>query len=199
MYRRGRFMNDSIIVRTEKDYKVSKWSGGDTTELYLYPENGDYRSGNFQLRISSATVEADRSEFTSLPGVDRYLMIFQGHLDMIHGEKEKVSLEPYEVDHFDGGVPTVSYGKVVDFNLMLKNGARGRMEALCLETGQEWKVTPEKDENFLAIYVREGLVLIGDVELGPHELGVIRQWNTKAEIKVAARKQSRLGICRAGL
>lgn len=192
-------MNDTIIVRTEKDYKVSKWSGGDTTELYLYPENGDYRSGNFQLRISSATVEADRSEFTSLPGVDRYLMIFQGHLDMIHGEKEKVSLEPYEVDHFDGGVPTVSYGKVVDFNLMLKNGARGRMEALCLEIGQEWKVTPEKDENFLAIYVREGLVLIGDVELGPHELGVIRQWNTKAEIKVAARKQSRLGICRAGL
>lgn len=192
-------MNDSMIVRTEKDYKVSKWSGGDTTELYLYPEDGDYKSGNFQLRISSATVEVDRSEFTSLPGVDRYLMIFQGHLDMIHGEKEKISLEPYEVDHFDGGVPTVSYGKVVDFNLMLKNGARGRMEALCLETGQEWKVTPEKDENFLAIYVREGLVLIGDVELGPHELGVIRQWNTKAEIKVAARKQSRLGICRAGL
>ncbi len=192
-------MNDSMIVRTEKDYKVSKWSGGDTTELYLYPEDGDYKSGNFQLRISSATVEVDRSEFTSLPGVDRYLMIFQGHLDMIHGEKEKVSLEPYEVDHFDGGVPTVSYGKVVDFNLMLKNGARGRMEALCLEIGQEWKVTPEKDENFLAIYVREGSVLIGDVELGPHELGVIRQWNTKAEIKVAARKQSRLGICRAGL
>ena len=116
-----------------------------------------------------------------------------------NGAKEKVSLEPYEVDHFDGGVPTVSYGKVVDFNLMLKNGARGRMEALCLEIGQEWKVTPEKDENFLAIYVREGSVLIGDVELGPHELGVIRQWNTKAEIKVAARKQSRLGICRAGL
>lgn len=192
-------MNGKILVRSEKDYKVSRWSGGDTTELYLYPENGDYRSGNFQLRISSATVEANRSEFTSLPGVDRYLMIFQGHLDMIHGEKEKVSLEPYEVDHFDGGVPTVSYGKVVDFNLMLKNGARGRMEALCLEIGQEWKVTPEKDENFLAIYVREGLVLIGDVELGPHELGVIRQWNTKAEIKVAARKQSRLGICRAGL
>ena len=135
-------MNDSIIVRTEKDYKVSKWSGGDTTELYLYPEDGDYKSGNFQLRISSATVEADRSEFTSLPGVDRYLMIFQGHLDMIHGEKEKISLEPYEVDHFDGGVPTVSYGKVVDFNLMLKNVAKGKMEALCLEKGKESKIQP---------------------------------------------------------
>lgn len=192
-------MNDSIIVRTEKDYKVSKWSGGDTTELYLYPENGDYRSGNFQLRISSATVEADRSEFTSLPGVDRYLMIFQGHLDMIHGEKEKVSLEPYEVDHFDGGVPTVSYGKVVDFNLMLKNGARGRMEALCLEAGQEWKVTPEKDENFLAVYVSEGAVLIEDIVLGVHELGVIKKWDTKAGNRVVAHKRSRLGICRAKL
>ena len=192
-------MNGKILVRSEKDYKVSRWSGGDTTELYLYPENGDYRSGNFQLRISSATVEADRSEFTSLPGVDRYLMIFQGHLDMIHGEKEKVSLEPYEVDHFDGGVPTVSYGKVVDFNLMLKNGARGRMEALCLESGQEWKIVPEKDENFLAIYVRKGEILIGDVVLGPHELGVIKQWNTKEGIRVAARSQSRLGICRAEL
>ena len=30
-------MKNNIIVRTEKDYKVSKWSGGDTTELYLYP------------------------------------------------------------------------------------------------------------------------------------------------------------------
>ena len=173
-------MNDSIIVRTEKDYKVSKWSGGDTTELYLYPENGDYRSGNFQLRISSATVEADRSEFTSLPGVDRYLMIFQGHLDMIHGEKEKVSLEP-------------------DFNLMLKNGARGRMEALCLEAGQEWKVTPEKDENFLAVYVSEGAVLIEDIVLGVHELGVIKKWDTKAGNRVVAHKRSRLGICRAKL
>ena len=192
-------MGEKMIVRTEKDYKVSRWSGGDTTELYLYPEDGDYKSGNFQLRISSATVEADRSEFTSLPGVERYLMIFQGHLDMVHGEEKKVSLEPYEVDHFDGGVPTVSYGKVIDFNLMLKNGARGRMEALCLESGQEWKIVPEKDENFLAIYVRKGEILIGDVVLGPHELGVIKQWNTKEGIKVAARSQSRLGICRAEL
>ena len=73
------------------------------------------------------------------------------------------------------------------------------MEALCLESGQEWKIVPEKDENFLAIYVRKGEILIGDVVLGPHELGVIKQWNTKEGIRVAARSQSRLGICRAEL
>ena len=190
-------MNDNIIVRTEKDYKVSKWSGGDTTELYLYPEDGDYRSGNFQLRISSATVEVERSEFTSLPGVERYLMIFQGHLDMIHGEKEKVSLEPYEVDHFDGGIPTVSYGKVVDFNLMLKNGAGGRMEALCLDKGEEKRIQPEGRENFLAIYVKEGEIRIGDKNIKAQELGVIKDWKTELQIRSRAEKNSKLGICRA--
>ena len=38
-------MNEKITVRMEKDYKVSKWSGGSTTELYLYPEDGDYKTG----------------------------------------------------------------------------------------------------------------------------------------------------------
>ena len=190
-------MKNNIIVRTEKDYKVSKWSGGDTTELYLYPEDGDYRSGNFQLRISSATVEVERSEFTSLPGVERYLMIFQGHLDMIHGEKEKVSLEPYEVDHFDGGIPTVSYGKVVDFNLMLKNGAGGRMEALCLGKGEEKRIQPEGRENFLAIYVKEGEIRIGDKNIKAQELGVIKDWKTELQIRSRAEKNSKLGICRA--
>lgn len=190
-------MKNNIIVRTEKDYKVSKWSGGDTTELYLYPENGDYKTGNFQLRISSATVEADQSEFTSLPGVERYLMIFQEHLDMVHGEKEKVSLEPYEVDHFDGGVPTVSYGKVVDFNLMLKNGAGGRMEALCLDKGEEKRIQPEGRENFLAIYVKEGEIRIGDKNIKAQELGVIKDWKTELQIRSSAEKNSKLGICRA--
>ena len=190
-------MKNNIIVRTEKDYKVSKWSGGDTTELYLYPEDGDYRSGNFQLRISRATVEVERSEFTSLPGVERYLMIFQGHLDMIHGEKEKVSLEPYEVDHFDGGIPTVSYGKVVDFNLMLKNGAGGRIEALCLDKGEEKRIQPEGRENFLAIYVKEGEIRIGDKNIKAQELGVIKDWKTELQIRSRAEKNSKLGICRA--
>lgn len=192
-------MNDSIIVRTEKDYKVSKWSGGDTTELYLYPENGDYKSGNFRLRISSATVEADRSEFTSLPGVERYLMIFQGHLDMIHGEQEKVSLEPYEVDHFDGGVPTVSYGKVVDFNLMLKNGAKGKMEALCLKKGEESKIRPEGQENLLVVYVREGEIRIGEQVIKAGELAVIKNWETEMTACGIREEASKAGICRGEL
>lgn len=190
-------MSNKIMLRSEKDYKVSKWSGGDTTELYIYPENGDYKTGNFQLRISSATVETEQSEFTSLPGVERYLMIFQGHLEMIHGEAEKVSLEPYEVDCFDGGVPTVSYGKVVDFNLMLKNGAKGRMEALCLDKEEVSCLFPRNRENLLAVYVREGKVQAGGKVLESHDLMVVKDWGAEIIIKDIGEKPGKLGICRA--
>ena len=192
-------MDEKITVRTAKDYKVSQWSGGSTTELYLYPEDGDYKTGNFQLRISSATVETERSEFTSLLGVERYLMIFQGHLDMIHGEEEKVSLEPYEVDHFDGGVPTVSYGKVVDFNLMLKNGGKGKMKSLCLKPGEEGKIMPEGKENFLALYVKEGKAELGEYFVEEEQILVMKNWEKGIVIKNSGTGETRMGICTAAL
>ena len=120
---RGKGMSDKMLVKKAEDFITSKWSGGSTTELYIYPPQSVYREGNFKCRISSATVEVEKSDFTSLPEVKRYLSIFSGELKMIHGEKEEVILEPFEVDCFDGGVPTVSYGKVLDFNFMLKNCA----------------------------------------------------------------------------
>ena len=126
-----------MLVKKAEDFITSKWSGGSTTELYIYPPQSLYREGNFKCRISSATVEVEKSDFTSLPGVKRYLSIFSGELKMIHGEKEEVILEPFEVDCFDGGVPTVSYGKVVDFNLMLKNGADGEMQAKEMQAEEE--------------------------------------------------------------
>ena len=93
-------MGNHFIVRNKAHFQTSRWSGGSTTELYLYPEDGSYKEGNFQCRISSAVVEVEQSEFTSLPGVKRYLSIFEGNLEMIHGETEKVRLKPYEVDCF---------------------------------------------------------------------------------------------------
>ncbi len=79
---------ETVSIKKKGDFQTSLWSGGSTTQLYIYPEDGDYKQGNFQCRISSATVEAERSDFTKLPGVKRYLSIFQGHLDLVHGEEQ---------------------------------------------------------------------------------------------------------------
>ncbi|MFR6276263.1 MAG: HutD family protein [Blautia sp.] len=56
-------MNASITVRNAEQYQTSVWSGGTTTQLFIYPEDGDYKEGTFQARISSATVELQKIQF----------------------------------------------------------------------------------------------------------------------------------------
>lgn len=192
-------MSENVAVRKGEDFKTSQWSGGSTTELYIYPEDALYKEGNFKCRISSATVEVEQSDFTSLPGVKRYLSIFSGHLDMVHGETDQVSLEPFEVDCFDGGVPTVSYGKVVDFNLMLKNGADGKMETVKLEQGERCSLIPEEEENLLAIYVVTGSMELLGKSTGAGGLFLCREWKESLEIKNQEKEQLAVGICRVRL
>lgn len=116
------------IIKKE-DYKVSQWSGGTTTEIYLAPVDGSYAERRFDFRISSATVDLEESDFTMLDGVKRYLTILEGGMDLTFNEQtcRQVTLKPYEVVEFMGDVPTHSVGQAKDFNLMLKNCC-GKME-----------------------------------------------------------------------
>lgn len=189
-------MSETYVVKRQEEFNTSLWSGGSTTELYIYPEDAVYKEGNFQCRISSATVEVEQSDFTSLPGVKRYLSIFQGHLDMVHGEEKKVSLEPFQVDCFDGGISTVSFGQVVDFNLMLKNGADGKMETLRLKSAESALIAPKERENLLVVYVVEGETTIGEEQINANELFVCKEWKNQIEIKNTGNQLAGLGICR---
>ncbi len=101
-------------------YKTTGWSGGKTTELFIFPEDADYQTRNFQVRISSASIDDDHSVFTNLQGVTRYLTKLSGEAYLIINGK-KVELNPNEVISFSGTDNVESYGKCVDFNLMLKN------------------------------------------------------------------------------
>ena len=192
-------MSEIYAVKKQEEFKTSLWSGGSTTELYIYPEDAIYKVGNFQCRVSSATVEVERSDFTSLPGVKRYLSIFHGHLDMIHGEGEKVSLEPFQVDCFDGGVPTVSFGQVVDFNLMLKNGADGKMETAQISAGESFILEPEKGQNLLVVYVPVGKVKIEDMQIETGELFICKNWSKELRIENTGESVAGLGICRVSV
>lgn len=192
-------MSNQMLVKKAEDFVTSKWSGGSTTELYIYPPQSVYREGNFKCRISSATVEVEKSEFTSLPGVKRYLSIFSGELKMVHGEKEEVILEPFEVDCFDGGVPTVSYGKVVDFNLMLKNGADGEMQVKEMQAEEKMILKPTEGENLLAVYVKTGGVQIEEKIVEAGELFICEDWKVEVEIKNIKAEKTGIGICKVHL
>lgn len=50
-----------IKIIDESQFSTSVWSGGKTTEMYLYPQDASYKERNFLFRISSATVEDETS------------------------------------------------------------------------------------------------------------------------------------------
>lgn len=117
------------LIKT-KDFIETNWSGGKTTQIYIYPEDADYKNINFKFRISSATVELDQSEFTKLEGVYRFITPLNKKLKLTHNQKDFIELEPFEIYSFDGGLDTTSYGKAKDFNLMLANGAKGNLTSI---------------------------------------------------------------------
>ncbi len=127
-----------ILHLTEKDYKVGLWSGGSTTELFIWPEGADYAKREFTLRVSSARVDLEESDFTPLIGVTRYITPLSGGFALTHPGSAPVVMGPMsEPYRFSGEIPTHCVGKATDFNLMLK-GTKGEMQ-LCREV---WQLRP---------------------------------------------------------
>lgn len=127
---------DYRVIKKE-NLKSDKWSGGTTTQLAIYPNKSVYKDKNFIWRLSSATVEDDTSEFTQLCDYNRIIMILDGKLELNHNDKEIIYLGAFDQNEFDGANHTISKGKVIDFNLMMrKDKCKGSVKAISIEKGQ---------------------------------------------------------------
>lgn len=126
-------MEYGIEIIKKEQLQTSLWSGGTTTQLAIYPKDAVYSQRNFIWRLSSAQVEAEESVFTSLPGISRIIMIIEGELLLEHEGHYKKVLKRFDQDSFSGSWTTKSYGKVVDFNLMMREGCEGDLEAIHLD------------------------------------------------------------------
>ncbi len=123
-----------ILHLTPKDYTTGTWSGGSTTELFIWPEGASYAARQFAIRISSARVDLDESDFTALPGVQRYILPLSGSFTLTHPGQRPVTLAPMDRPYsFSGELPTHCVGRATDFNLMLQ-GVRGEMTLAAGET-----------------------------------------------------------------
>lgn len=111
-----------MIILTKDSCKVSRWSGGTTTQIAIMPPDAAYGDRDFLWRASSAVVEDEESVFTPLPEYDRWLLLLEGTLDLVHDGGPTVRLEPYQAHPFDGGSRTIAQGRCTDFNLMLRKG-----------------------------------------------------------------------------
>lgn len=166
-----------IKILHKEDFQTSEWSGGKTTQLYIYPLDAQYAKRDFKVRISSATVEMEESDFTRLEGVKRYLMILEGSLRLVHKGRKECLMNPYAVEEFMGDWDTKSYGRVRDFNLMLRNGAEGSLEYVEISEQKKavlhWEGTGKQ---MVFIYVISGMGKAQEYQVKESQLAVISQY-----------------------
>jgi environmental stress-induced protein Ves len=137
-------------------FKSVLWSGGTTSELFIYPETADYRKRDFQFRISTATVETETSDFTSLPGVSRILMLLDGEITICHEGHYSRQLNKFDTDEFPGDWKTSSVGKCIDFNLMTRGKTTGKLNAIAIEKDQDVNYSIEEHCDWFFIYAYSG-------------------------------------------
>lgn len=149
---------ESNIIRSNVQ-KTTNWSGGKTTELWIWPRESQYAERNFSCRISTAVVEVEESTFTELPGYLRHLMILEGELCLSHNNGPEIHLKPYETDVFDGGDHTVSKGKVRDFNVMLAKGFSAKLQPMSIPL-ETWQPLNYQKDFLHLVYCLEGTLQI---------------------------------------
>ncbi|WP_304016638.1 HutD family protein [Fenollaria timonensis] len=100
---------------------VSTWKGGKTEQLCIVPENASLQERNFDLRISSATIDLERSEFSDFTGYRRYLMKLEGDITLLIDDKT-IIIKGDEAFEFMGDEKVISISKEPsrDFNVIIK-------------------------------------------------------------------------------
>jgi len=141
-------MKGRVRIMHKNEFERSRWSGGVTTELAIWPDNAVYPNGPFTWRLSTARIEADETSFTPLPGKNRILMLLEGSVRLEHKDHHKVDLKPLEQDTFEGNWETRSFGKGTDFNLIMDEYCFGELIHLSLPIGGTMNVQTQTDREF---------------------------------------------------
>lgn len=145
-----------IYTTKSKDRTTATWSGGTTTQLAIFPKGSEFTKFDFLFRISTATVEVEEATFTFMPGTTRHLMILDGVLGINHRGRYKKNLPKFGYDVFDGEWPTTAKGCVTDFNLILREKASGKLQALMVKERGEETAEFTSRISYSALYLLSG-------------------------------------------
>ena len=163
-------------------FKSSLWSGGSTTELFIYPALSKYATRNFNFRLSTATVNVEESTFTSLPGTTRTLMVLDGEMTLTHKAHHTAKLGRFDSDNFKGDWNTSSKGKCSDFNLMTMGNTKGTVESLHANKGKKVVVSFSDNIQHLVIYVYSGRIKVENETIETGDLIVFENTTKSIEI-----------------
>ena len=187
-------MNNTYIPKQSQN--ETEWSGGSTTQLFIYPEDAIYGQRNFLFRISSAKVKDDESVFTKLPGVSRVIMILDGELRIEHEGASAKVLKKFDTDVFQGDWNTKGFGVCTDFNLMTTGDCSGNLHNVILNPNQIFTKAFTKNQDFIGYYLLKGKVEIvftnQKVELNQNGFILMKRENTTEEFKINANEYAEL-------
>jgi environmental stress-induced protein Ves len=182
-------MENSITILGPEEYRTSAWSGGTTTELFIFPAGSDYKKRDFLFRISTASVSIPFSKFTPLPGINRVIMIIEGEIELEHKNHYSKILHKFDVDTFTGDWESSSRGLCTDFNVMTRGNYTGIVQPIELQKGKMVEVSNLKEISFLCLYALKGVSNIksGDKEfqINSGELFVLQDI-TSHQIQISA-------------
>jgi environmental stress-induced protein Ves len=177
------------------DYVTTRWSGGTTTQLAISPPEAVYAQRDFLWRLSSAKVELEHSDFTSLPDYVRLISVLDGALEMKIGDGTRFALEKRRLCSFDGATAVESWGRCTDYNLMLRKGkAQGSVQLLELPQGGRvvWTAPVPAPKPFahcaVALYCAEGDLRVEEAGLTANrrELLLCRDWEDTASVSLTS-------------
>lgn len=143
---------------------TTQWSGGKSTQLFIFPEDSSYADRNFEFRISTAKVEVGESTFTALPGIDRKLMILEGEIYINHEGYYSKLLKPFDVDSFSGDWKTTAVGTCIDFNVMTSGPKRSDLYYLEMKAISNYKLKAKSESSRLFLYANVGTVNVQVLE-----------------------------------
>jgi environmental stress-induced protein Ves len=120
------------FIFKKEDFKVTKWAGGETNQLAIYPYDADFSERDFLWRVSSATFTSTSSEFSNFNGFQRYILPLKGKLNLYHEKLYERKLSEFEVEYFDGSWKTLSKNTLdcMDYNFIVKNGNTAKLQII---------------------------------------------------------------------
>ncbi|HER8268326.1 HutD/Ves family protein [Streptococcus pyogenes] len=179
-----------VTIKAPSDYLQTDWSGGETNQLFLYPEDGDYKKREFSYRLSTATVALRQTTFTRLDGYHRILMSLDKPItlsDLSHAKE--ISLAPFEPYAFEGDTRIVSRGTCQDINLMYDDHYQGQLLPVWSDTLFE---APKADCQLLYALSKLTYSVTNQAnqELEANHLLVIEQEASLSDLKVCLNQTS---------
>jgi environmental stress-induced protein Ves len=124
-------------VLRSSSHRTSRWAGGETTEIAIFPPAASFSERNFECRISTATV-MQPGPFTLLPGYHRILYLLEGNGMELHfagaeSERREILQHPFDRVEFSGSDNVSARlldGPVRDFNVIYAEGSAVRVSPL---------------------------------------------------------------------